>query len=91
MVRSPQLHTLTNEFFLHLLACKLCEAICPAQAITIESEARADGSRRTVKYDIDMTKVGTRFFGAAHLFTRGIRADNDHSASTADFARKLAL
>ncbi|EJD53937.1 NADH-quinone oxidoreductase [Auricularia subglabra TFB-10046 SS5] len=38
------------------IACKLCEAICPAQAITIESEARADGSRRTTKYDIDMTK-----------------------------------
>lgn len=38
------------------LACKLCEAICPAQAITIESEARLDGSRRTTKYDIDMTK-----------------------------------
>jgi ferredoxin len=32
------------------LACKLCEAICPAQAITIESEARADGSRKTTKY-----------------------------------------
>ncbi|KAJ7774126.1 NADH-quinone oxidoreductase [Mycena olivaceomarginata] len=38
------------------IACKLCEAICPAQAITIESEARLDGSRRTTKYDIDMTK-----------------------------------
>ncbi|KIJ69951.1 hypothetical protein HYDPIDRAFT_35401 [Hydnomerulius pinastri MD-312] len=38
------------------IACKLCEAICPAQAITIESEARQDGSRRTTKYDIDMTK-----------------------------------
>lgn len=37
-------------------ACKLCEAICPAQAITIESEARQDGSRRTTRYDIDMTK-----------------------------------
>ncbi|KAI0774486.1 NADH-quinone oxidoreductase [Fomes fomentarius] len=37
-------------------ACKLCEAICPAQAITIESEARLDGSRRTTRYDIDMTK-----------------------------------
>ncbi|MCB2009902.1 MAG: NADH-quinone oxidoreductase subunit NuoI, partial [Geminicoccaceae bacterium] len=37
-------------------ACKLCEAICPAQAITIESEPRADGSRRTTRYDIDMTK-----------------------------------
>lgn len=38
------------------IACKLCEAICPAQAITIESEARDDGSRRTTRYDIDMTK-----------------------------------
>jgi NADH-quinone oxidoreductase subunit I len=38
------------------IACKLCEAICPAQAITIESESRADGSRRTTRYDIDMTK-----------------------------------
>ncbi len=38
------------------IACKLCEAICPALAITIESEARDDGSRRTTKYDIDMTK-----------------------------------
>jgi len=38
------------------IACKLCEAICPAQAITIESEPRMDGSRRTTKYDIDMTK-----------------------------------
>jgi len=38
------------------IACKLCEAICPAQAITIEAEARPDGSRRTTRYDIDMTK-----------------------------------
>ncbi|MDC0073429.1 NADH-quinone oxidoreductase subunit NuoI [Alphaproteobacteria bacterium] len=38
------------------IACKLCEAICPAQAITIEAEPRNDGSRRTTKYDIDMTK-----------------------------------
>jgi NADH dehydrogenase (ubiquinone) Fe-S protein 8 len=38
------------------IACKLCEAICPAQAITIETEARADGSRKTTRYDIDMTK-----------------------------------
>ena len=38
------------------IACKLCEAICPAQAITIEAEERNDGSRRTTKYDIDMTK-----------------------------------
>ncbi len=38
------------------IACKLCEAICPAQAITIEAEPRADGSRRATRYDIDMTK-----------------------------------
>jgi NADH-quinone oxidoreductase subunit I len=38
------------------IACKLCEAICPALAITIEAEERADGSRRTTRYDIDMTK-----------------------------------
>ncbi|MBL4748146.1 MAG: NADH-quinone oxidoreductase subunit NuoI [Magnetovibrio sp.] len=39
------------------IACKLCEAICPALAITIEADARADdGSRRTTRYDIDMTK-----------------------------------
>ncbi len=38
------------------IACKLCEAVCPAQAIVIEAEERADGSRRTTRYDIDMTK-----------------------------------
>ena len=38
------------------IACKLCEAVCPAQAITIEAEERSDGSRRTTKYDIDMLK-----------------------------------
>jgi len=38
------------------IACKLCEAICPAQAIMIESEPRDDGSRRTTRYDIDMVK-----------------------------------
>jgi len=39
------------------IACKLCEAVCPAQAITIEAEPRADdGGRRTTRYDIDMTK-----------------------------------
>ncbi|MHB1565417.1 MAG: NADH-quinone oxidoreductase subunit NuoI [Acidiferrobacter sp.] len=38
------------------IACKLCEAVCPALAITIESEQRADGSRRTTRYDIDLTK-----------------------------------
>ena len=38
------------------IACKLCEAICPAQAITIEAEPREDGARRTTRYDIDMVK-----------------------------------
>ena len=38
------------------IACKLCEAVCPALAITIESEVRADGTRRTSRYDIDLTK-----------------------------------
>src|SRR6201990_1274624 len=38
------------------IACKLCEAVCPALAITIESEVREDGTRRTTRYDIDMTK-----------------------------------
>ncbi len=38
------------------IACKLCEAVCPALAITIESEQRADGTRRTTRYEIDLTK-----------------------------------
>lgn len=38
------------------IACKLCEAVCPALAITIESDEREDGSRRTTRYDIDMFK-----------------------------------
>ena len=38
------------------IGCKLCEAVCPAQAITIESEPRDDGTRRTTRYDIDMLK-----------------------------------
>ena len=38
------------------IACKLCEAVCPALAITIDSTRREDGSRRTTRYDIDMTK-----------------------------------
>jgi NADH-quinone oxidoreductase subunit I len=38
------------------IACKLCEAVCPAMAITIESGERDDGSRRTTRYDIDLTK-----------------------------------
>ncbi len=38
------------------IACKLCEAVCPASAITIESEQRADDTRRTTRYDIDLFK-----------------------------------
>lgn len=38
------------------IACKLCEAVCPAMAINIESEQRDDGTRRTTRYDIDLTK-----------------------------------
>ena len=38
------------------IACKLCEAVCPAVAITIESEQREDGTRRTTRYDIDLAK-----------------------------------
>src|SRR5262245_7137988 len=38
------------------IACKLCEAVCPALAITIDSEQRTDGTRRTTRYDIDLTK-----------------------------------
>ncbi|NKC13608.1 MAG: NADH-quinone oxidoreductase subunit NuoI [Gammaproteobacteria bacterium] len=38
------------------IACKLCEAVCPALAITIEAEPREDGQRRTTKYEIDLTK-----------------------------------
>ncbi|MGH8108925.1 MAG: NADH-quinone oxidoreductase subunit NuoI [Arenimonas sp.] len=38
------------------IACKLCEAVCPALAITIDSEPRADGQRRTTRYEIDLFK-----------------------------------
>ena len=40
----------------HCIACKLCEAVCPALAITIEAEEREDGTRRTTKYEIDLFK-----------------------------------
>ena len=49
------------------IACKLCEAICPAQAITIEAETRADGSRRTTRYDINMTKCILLWFLSGSL------------------------
>ena len=42
--------------FFRCIACKLCQSACPARAITIETEPRPDDSRRTVRYDIDMTK-----------------------------------
>lgn len=58
MAEYLQLLTRRNLMF---TACKLCEAICPAQAITIESEARDDGSRKTIRYDLDMTKVCITF------------------------------
>lgn len=51
------------------IACKLCEAICPAQAITIEAEERSDGSRRTTRYDIDMTKCIYCGFCQVSLFS----------------------
>src|ERR1700709_1365395 len=56
------------------IACKLCEAICPAQAITIEAEARADGSRRTTRYDIDMTKCSQK-----QQQQQQQRSDNQHN------------
>ena len=68
-VQYPEEHTPQSHRFrgLHALrrypngeerciACKLCEAVCPALAITIESEQRADGTRRTTRYDIDLNK-----------------------------------
>jgi NADH-quinone oxidoreductase chain I len=54
------------------IACKLCEAVCPAMAITIESEQRDDGSRRTTRYDIDLTKC--IFCGFCEESARSIRS-----------------
>jgi len=55
------------------IACKLCEAVCPALAITIESEQRTDGTRRTTRYDIDL-------FATISICS---------NASTAVFAKRL--
>lgn len=62
--KTPQSHRFRGQHALRrypngeerCIACKLCEAVCPALAITIESEEREDGSRRTTRYDIDLTK-----------------------------------
>jgi formate hydrogenlyase subunit 6/NADH:ubiquinone oxidoreductase subunit I len=62
------------------IACKLCEAICPALAITIEAEPRKDGSRRTTKYDIDMTKC----------IYCGTPESDEVIENVQDFARKRA-
>ncbi len=62
--KTPQSHRFRGKHALRryangeerCIACKLCEAVCPALAITIESEQRDDGSRRTTRYDIDLSK-----------------------------------
>jgi len=54
------------------IACKLCEAVCPAMAITIESDVRADNTRRTTRYDIDLTKC--IFAGFARKAARSIQS-----------------
>ena len=61
------------------IACKLCEAVCPAQAITIEAEERADGARRTTRYDIDMTKcIYCGFCQEVSTGTLGYNNNNHH-------------
>ena len=62
--RTPQSHRFRGRHALRrypngeerCIACKLCEAVCPALAITIDVAPRADGTRRTTRYDIDLTK-----------------------------------
>ena len=71
------------------IACKLCEAVCPAQAITIDAEPRDDGSRRTTRYDIDMTEFSTEtreelFYDKEKLLDNGDRWE-------AEIARNLEL
>ena len=55
-VQYPEEKTPKSPRFRGLHACKLCEAVCPAAAITIDSEVRDDGTRRTTKYEIDLFK-----------------------------------
>ena len=54
--KDAQLFAVISDFHIRMFGHFVCEAVCPAQAITIEAEPRADGSRRTTRYDIDMTK-----------------------------------
>ncbi len=62
------------------IACKLCEAVCPALAITIESEQREDGTRRTTRYDIDLTNASSA--GSARSPARSTRSSRRASSST---------
>ena len=66
------------------IACKLCEAICPAQAITIDAEPREDGSRRTTRYDIDMTNAF--IVGFAKRLVQWMQSSK---VQTLNFPRKL--
>ena len=86
------------------IACKLCEAVCPALAITIESEERDDGTRRTTRYDIDLTKcifcgfceescpvdsiVETRYFRIPRRKTRRSELHQGHAAGRGRQARR---
>jgi len=76
------------------IACKLCEAVCPALAITIESDARADGTRRTTRYDIDLTKCifhgekrGDLYFTKDMLLAVGDRYEPQIAAAKAADAK----
>ena len=62
------------------IACKLCEAICPALAITIEAEPREDGSRRTTRYDIDMVKC--IYCGLCQEAARSMRSSRGRTSNS---------
>jgi NADH dehydrogenase subunit I (EC 1.6.5.3) len=87
------------------IACKLCEAVCPANAITIESEMRDDGTRRTTQYDIDLFKcifcgfceeacpvdaiVETQIFDYAFDSREGSIIDKEHLLEVGDKNEKM--